>query len=242
MSCGLRSEGTLWVAVDRDTLADLGHLSDTLESKGLTARPLPLETIHRLEPHLAGRVLGGLDLAVRASDRSAAAVPRAGPRRGAARGSDSDRRCRAGRGPTTGTCLGRSWVGTGRESRSASTRTRWSSRPAPGASATWSCRSPRWGLRPVKGQLLRLRGPRLLTRVIRTPEVYLVPREDGELLVGATMEEMGFDLTSTAGAVDGPAEMRLGGAARDLRPRAGRALGGPPLGGRRSSAGGGRDG
>ena len=62
MSCGLRSEGTLWVAVDRDTLADLGHLSDTLESKGLTARPLPLETIHRLEPHLAGRVLGGLDL------------------------------------------------------------------------------------------------------------------------------------------------------------------------------------
>jgi glycine oxidase len=57
------------------------------------------------------------------------------------------------------------------------------------------------GIRPVKGQLVRLRGPRLLRHVVRTPDVYLVPREDGELLVGATMEEMGFDVGSTAGAV-----------------------------------------
>jgi glycine oxidase len=56
-------------------------------------------------------------------------------------------------------------------------------------------------VRPVKGQLLRLHGAPLLDHVIRTPEVYLVPRRGGELLVGATVEELGFDTTPTAGAV-----------------------------------------
>ena len=37
--------------------------------------------------------------------------------------------------------------------------------------------------------------------VVRTPDVYLVPHGGGELLVGATMEEMDFDATPTAGAV-----------------------------------------
>jgi glycine oxidase len=37
--------------------------------------------------------------------------------------------------------------------------------------------------------------------VVRTPHAYLVPRGDGELLVGATMEEAGFDAAPTAGAV-----------------------------------------
>ena len=57
------------------------------------------------------------------------------------------------------------------------------------------------GLRPVKGQLVRLRGTALVRHVLRTPEVYLVPRATGELLVGATAEEMGFDIEPTAGAV-----------------------------------------
>jgi glycine oxidase len=55
-------------------------------------------------------------------------------------------------------------------------------------------------LRPVKGQILRLRGATLLHHVVRTPDVYLVPRVDGELVVGATMEERGFDPDVTAGA------------------------------------------
>jgi glycine oxidase len=58
----------------------------------------------------------------------------------------------------------------------------------------------RVGLRPVKGQLVRLRGPRLLAHVVRTPEIYLVPRADGELVIGGTVEEMGFDVSPTAGA------------------------------------------
>ncbi|HKV80174.1 MAG TPA: glycine oxidase ThiO [Candidatus Sulfotelmatobacter sp.] len=49
--------------------------------------------------------------------------------------------------------------------------------------------------RPVKGQMLCLvTHPRnLLKHVIRTPDVYLIPRSDGRLLVGATVEEAGFD-------------------------------------------------
>ena len=74
------------------------------------------------------------------------------------------------------------------------------------AAGAWSERTirhplPRLGLRPVKGQSLRLRGSRLIDHVVRTPHVYLVPRGDGELLVGATSEEQGFSITPTAGAV-----------------------------------------
>ncbi len=49
--------------------------------------------------------------------------------------------------------------------------------------------------RPVKGQMLCLVMPSrtLLKHVIRTPKVYLIPRSDGRLLVGATVEEAGFD-------------------------------------------------
>jgi glycine oxidase len=59
-------------------------------------------------------------------------------------------------------------------------------------------------LRPVKGQILRLHdpaGPGLLTRVLRMPTAYVVPRGDGRYVLGATMEERGFDTTVTAGAV-----------------------------------------
>jgi glycine oxidase len=48
---------------------------------------------------------------------------------------------------------------------------------------------------------LRLRGERLLRHVVRTPDVYLVPRADGELVIGATMEDRGFDLANLAGGV-----------------------------------------
>jgi len=49
--------------------------------------------------------------------------------------------------------------------------------------------------RPVKGQMLCLAMPSrtLLKHVIRSPLAYLIPRSDGRLLVGATVEEVGFD-------------------------------------------------
>ena len=60
-------------------------------------------------------------------------------------------------------------------------------------------------VRPVKGQVLRLRDPRgeagLVTRVIRGEQAYLVPRGDGRYVLGATMEERGWDTAPTAGGV-----------------------------------------
>jgi glycine oxidase len=61
----------------------------------------------------------------------------------------------------------------------------WSGQIAPHAFPT----------RPVKGQMLYLASPSrsLLKHVIRSPEVYLIPRSDGRILVGTTVEEAGFD-------------------------------------------------
>lgn len=67
-------------------------------------------------------------------------------------------------------------------------------------------------VRPVKGQVLRLRMPdmpagspaflsRTVRAVVRGGPLYLVPRENGELVVGATSEELGWDTTVTAGGV-----------------------------------------
>jgi glycine oxidase len=49
--------------------------------------------------------------------------------------------------------------------------------------------------RPVKGQMLSVAMPTrdLIRHVIRTPDVYLVPRTDGRLLIGATLEDAGYD-------------------------------------------------
>ncbi len=57
-------------------------------------------------------------------------------------------------------------------------------------------------VRPVKGQILRLRDPAgagLLQRVVRFRHGYLVPRADGRYVLGATVEERGFELSATAG-------------------------------------------
>jgi glycine oxidase len=57
-------------------------------------------------------------------------------------------------------------------------------------------------LRPVRGQLLHLgwRGQRVST-IMWGPRCYIVPRTDGTLLVGATVEEVGFDERTTAAGV-----------------------------------------
>ena len=59
-------------------------------------------------------------------------------------------------------------------------------------------------VRPVRGQMLAIgmdpTAP-LCTHVIRAPDAYLAPKSDGRLIIGATMEERGFDPRSTAGGV-----------------------------------------
>jgi glycine oxidase len=102
--------------------------------------------------------------------------------------------------------------------------------------AAQGCWAPMWlpepvrpRVRPVKGQVLRLRGPAVCSRIVRSECVYLVPRATGELVVGATTEERGFDTTVTAGAVlellqeahrilPGVSELELVEASAGLRP------------------------
>src|SRR5271167_1555377 len=62
----------------------------------------------------------------------------------------------------------------------------------------------RMPVRPVKGQIVRLRdpaGPGLLRGSVRFGHGYLVPRADGRYILGGTMEERGFDTQPTAGAI-----------------------------------------
>ena len=93
-------------------------------------------------------------------------------------------------------------------------------------------------VRPVKGHILRLRHaspdtqrllPRTVRGLVRGQSVYLVPRRDGSVVVGATVEERGSDLTVQAGAVHqllcdardivpGLDELELHEAAAGLRP------------------------
>ena len=72
------------------------------------------------------------------------------------------------------------------------------------AAGAWSAALADVPVRPVKGQILRLRdpsGPGLVDRVVRFPGGYLVPRGDGRYVLGATVEERGFDTTVTAGGL-----------------------------------------
>jgi glycine oxidase len=64
--------------------------------------------------------------------------------------------------------------------------------------------SARLPVRPVKGQILRLRDPDgagLLSRVVRYEGGYVVPRGDGRYVLGASVEERGFELGATAGGI-----------------------------------------
>ena len=69
----------------------------------------------------------------------------------------------------------------------------WSGQIAPHAFPT----------RPVKGQMLCLAAPTrsLLKHVIRSPGIYLIPRSDGRILVGTTVEEAGFDKRTDVGTI-----------------------------------------
>jgi glycine oxidase len=90
------------------------------------------------------------------------------------------------------------------------------------AAGAWSAGLPgvpefaRVPIRPVKGQILRLRDPRgpgLLERILRMPDAYLVPRGDGRYVLGATVEELGWDRSPTAGGA-----FELLRAAREILP------------------------
>jgi glycine oxidase len=71
-------------------------------------------------------------------------------------------------------------------------------------SAEWLPADLRPPVRPVKGEILELGGDPIAPvcgRIVAGERVYMVPRPDGRLIVGATVEERGFDATVTAGGV-----------------------------------------
>lgn len=74
------------------------------------------------------------------------------------------------------------------------------------AAGAWSARvlgelARRPEIRPVRGQMLLFRGvPGALSRIILGPRHYVIPRRDGRVLVGSTMEEVGFDTSTTTAA------------------------------------------
>jgi glycine oxidase len=74
------------------------------------------------------------------------------------------------------------------------------------AAGSWSggipMDAPAPPVRPVRGQLVELRLPQLaLSHVVWGSDCYLVPWQDGRVLVGATMEDVGFDERVTADGV-----------------------------------------
>jgi glycine oxidase len=201
---GLRREGTLAVAYDPGDYAALMRLTAFRRSAGLDAKELDSRACRKLEPFLTPDVHGGVRFAgdwsvdnrryaaalgeaaraakVRAvRDRVLAVNVRDGQARGVRLAHGGD--IAAARVVVAAGC----WSGA-----------------VDGLPATL-----RDAVRPVKGQLLRLRHPasippvvtRTIRATVRGTDIYLVPRADGGLIVGATSEERGPDQTVTAGAV-----------------------------------------
>lgn len=77
------------------------------------------------------------------------------------------------------------------------------------AAGPWSASLCDQAGRPIKGQMLLYRMvPGDLTRVLIDDEAYVIPRKDGHVLVGSTLEDVGFDLETTRAAHD---QLRLRG-------------------------------
>jgi glycine oxidase len=191
---GLRRSGTLVVARDRDEAEELDRLLAFRRRLGLGVDRLLPTAARRAEPALAPTVRLALDIA---GDHSV------DPRRPVAALAEAVRR--AGGTVRTGARVAELVVDRGRVTgvrlQDGGTLSAGAVLVAAGAHAGRFGAVP---VRPVKGQVLRLRdpaGPGLVERTVRTHDAYLVPRADGRYVVGATMEERGFDTAPTAGGV-----------------------------------------
>jgi glycine oxidase len=195
MPVGYQRTGTLEVATTDERMAALRHVADRLSVRGVTLSVLDALAARAEEPHLSHDVAGALFIAshgfVNAGEltRALAAAAR---RHGAQLVEGSRVRRIACRD-------GEFLVDTGRGSLSAKFVVL--------AAGSWSGQieiegAARPPIRPVRGQLLHLAWngatPR---RVIWGERCYLVPWDDGTLLVGATMEEAGFEERTTVAGV-----------------------------------------
>jgi glycine oxidase len=96
---------------------------------------------------------------------------------------------------SSGTAVTEVLLSDGRVSGVRTEKTHYSSPVVVNCAGAWAGQvSPhRFPTRPVKGQMLSVVGQPALRHVIRAPEVYLVPRTDARILIGATVEEAGYD-------------------------------------------------
>lgn len=234
LSTGYERLGALHVALDRDEAAQLRRVHDLQRSLELEAEWLPPRRCRELEPGLTPSFHGGV---LAASE--AAVDPRALTQVLLMALADAGVEVRTGTEVVDGVFEGERLAGVrvadGEEIRADAVVL------ASGAWAgttEWLPKYARPPVRPVKGQVLELRtrepagagGAEPVARhILASERVYLVPRPDGRLVVGATVEEMGFDTAVTAGGVHellreayrllpDVAEMELLGATAGLRP------------------------
>ncbi|MFJ6460902.1 glycine oxidase ThiO [Streptomyces sp. NPDC091387] len=201
---GYRACGTLAVALDTDDRAHLRELHELQRRSGLESEWLTGRECRRLEPMLAPGVRGGLrvdgDHQVDPR-RLAAALLTACERAGVVFHRHRAERLSVARDRATGAVLA-----DGSEPAADQVVLAAGSLSGRLAGVPEHVLPP---VRPVKGQVLRLTVPtayapflsRTVRAVVRGSHVYLVPRENGELVIGATSEEMGWDTTVTAGGV-----------------------------------------
>ncbi|MCQ4045686.1 glycine oxidase ThiO [Streptantibioticus rubrisoli] len=204
LDLGYRPCGTLAVALDADDRAAMRELHAFQLTLGLASEWISGRDCRRLEPMLAPGVRGGLrvdgDHQVDPR-RLATALLRACERAGVVFHRDSAERVTVDGDRVRGAVLR-----DGTALAAEQTVLAAGSRSGTVAGLPEHVLPP---VRPVKGQVLRLRIPRayapFLSRtvrgVVRGGHVYLVPRENGELVVGATSEELGWDTEVTAGGV-----------------------------------------
>ncbi|KOV98285.1 glycine oxidase [Streptomyces sp. NRRL B-1140] len=201
---GYRRCGTLAVALDADDRAHLRELHALQQQSGLESQWLTGRECRRLEPMLAPGVRGGLrvdgDHQIDPR-RLAAALVAACERTGVVFHRTWAQRLTVVRDRAAGAVLA-----DGTEAAAGQVVLAGGSLSGRLAGVPEDVLPP---VRPVKGQVLRLTMPqrhgpflsRTVRAVVRGSHVYLVPRASGELVVGATSEELGWDTTVTAGGV-----------------------------------------
>ena len=192
-STGFRESGALVVAADRDDVEELRRLYDLHRSLGLDTEWLTPSAARGVEPSLSPRIAGGLLAEGDAqADPQATVLALAAAAGEIAYGHEVHKIQHDGE-RVTGVSTSHGTISCDRVVVAAGA---WSAALAPAAALP---------VRPVKGQILQLRARagtvEPLGRIVRTPRCYLVGRGDGRVVLGATVEEQGFDMAVTAGGV-----------------------------------------
>jgi glycine oxidase len=196
---GFEQAGALHVALDRDEAENLRRRYELQRGLGLESEWLTGGACRKLESGLGTGVRGGAHVPGEASvdpRRIVTALLVALDRDGVA--------VHCGARVTAAEHGDRVWRPVTEDGRSFTCGSLVLSAGCWAAQLDWVPAESRPPVRPVKGEILTLRGPAdrpVTERIVAGDRVYTVPREDGRLIVGATMEERGFDTTVTAGGV-----------------------------------------